>query len=333
MPGGDGSDLQTQLSSPDSHGSGAAAPLGAAGASSDGGGLVAPGSGPAGPGGKGGAGKHLLGFDTDTIKIVAVVVTVLLFVGYAGTMGWINESVRWTLTAAQAAKQARGPQQILTILLLMALEGVTQTFAVMGAGTVLGMGAGFLYGTFWGGIITALGAMFGATLSFYLARGRLKEYVEAKVKEDGMVMQISKAFSTQPTAGGGGGGGGAGTVAKLQPRQTFLMITLSRVPPLFPFALINYAYALTDMDFKTYFVPSLLGVWPCCTMDAYLGTLVEQLADVLTKDDDGGGSAAAGVELTGAELAQFSASVSVTLGGLLAIATVVFRRHPAHTQS
>ena len=31
----------------------------------------------------------------------------------------------------------------------------------------------------------------------------------------------------------------------MDPRQTFNMILLSRIPPLFPFALINYAYALT----------------------------------------------------------------------------------------
>ena len=146
-------------------------------------------------------------------------------------------------------------------------EGLTQTFAVMGAGTVLAMGAGFLYGALLGGFVTTVGAMFGASLAYYFSKGRLQQFVQGKLADDGMVMQLSKAL---------GSDGG------LEPRETFLLIFLSRVPPLFPFALINYAYALTDMRFGMFFIPSFLGVWPCCTLDAYMGTLFEKLADVLT---------------------------------------------------
>ena len=39
-----------------------------------------------------------------------------------------------------------------------------------------------------GGFITAVGAMFGATLAFYLSRGRLKEYFEGKLAADGALI-------------------------------------------------------------------------------------------------------------------------------------------------
>ena len=115
--------------------------------------------------------------------------------------------------------------------------------------------------------MTTVGAMFGASLANYFSKGRLQQFVQGKLADDGMVMQLSKAL---------GSDGG------LEPRETILLIFLSRVPPLFPFALINYAYALTDMRFRMFFIPSFLGVWPCCTLDAYMGTLFEKLADVLT---------------------------------------------------
>ena len=67
----------------------------------------------------------------------------------------------------------------------------------------------------------------------------MKDYFKAKLPEDGMVMQISQAFSSD------------GTGAKLEPRQMFLMILLSRVPPLFPFALINYAVRTATMSAST----------------------------------------------------------------------------------
>ncbi len=63
--------------------------------------------------------------------------------------------------------------------------------------------------------------------------------------------------------------------------QGFLIVLLTRLSPAFPFTLLNYAYGLTRVRFRDYFLASWLGMLPGTILYVYLGTLVGDLADLI----------------------------------------------------
>ena len=56
------------------------------------------------------------------------------------------------------------------------------------------------------------------------------------------------------------------------------LVVLTRLPPLFPYPVFNYAFGLTKVPYLTYAIGSILGIAPVVAMDAYLGSLFESLA-------------------------------------------------------
>ena len=145
-------------------------------------------------------------------------------------------------------------------------------------GTILNVGAGFLYGTFYGYIVTLLGCMLGAVLCFTLGRKVIQSWVQEKVSQNGPVARLCKLMGTRGHRG---------------QRDTFMIVVVSRLPPVMPFALTNYAFSITDVSFPAFFWGSLLGVTPACLLDAYIGKLSKDLGAALGGEDfgaDGAGS-------------------------------------------
>ena len=54
-------------------------------------------------------------------------------------------------------------------------------------------------------------------------------------------------------------------------------LQVARLPPVVPFALANYAFAITDVSFPVFFIASAVGVTPACIAEAYLGDLCQVL--------------------------------------------------------
>jgi uncharacterized membrane protein YdjX (TVP38/TMEM64 family) len=161
-------------------------------------------------------------------------------------------------------------------------------------GTILNVGAGFLYGTFWGYVVTIFGCMIGAVLCFALGRGVLQGWVRDKVAEHGPVARLCKLMGT----------------SQMSQRETFTIVLVSRLPPVMPFALTNYAFSITDVSFPVYFFGTLLGVTPACLLDAYIGSLCDSLSAVLGGDVEGADDSASG-ELETAK--QFELVIGVVL--------------------
>src|SRR5260370_29111326 len=67
----------------------------------------------------------------------------------------------------------------------------------------------------------------------------------------------------------------------------FKIVLLTRLSPLFPFTLLNYAFGLTKVRFRDYVLASWIGMLPGTVMYVYLGSTVKELADGAAGNLDG----------------------------------------------
>lgn len=122
-------------------------------------------------------------------------------------------------------------------------------------GSILTLGAGVVFGVVMGSIYVFLGATVGATLAFlvgrYLARGWISRKIEGNPK-----------FKAIDTAVG---------------REGFKIVLLTRLSPVFPFNLLNYAFGVTGVSLRDYFMGSV-GMIPGTIMYVYIGSLAGNLA-------------------------------------------------------
>ena len=56
---------------------------------------------------------------------------------------------------------------------------------------------------------------------------------------------------------------------------------LTRLSPVFPFNLLNYAYGLTRVRFWDYLLASWIGMLPATVVYVYLGSLAKDVAELL----------------------------------------------------
>jgi uncharacterized membrane protein YdjX (TVP38/TMEM64 family) len=66
------------------------------------------------------------------------------------------------------------------------------------------------------------------------------------------------------------------------------MVLLTRLSPVFPFNLLNYAYGLTRVRFVDYVLGSLIGMLPGTVMYVYLGSLITSITELASGKTSGG---------------------------------------------
>ncbi len=124
-------------------------------------------------------------------------------------------------------------------------------------GSVLTLGAGVVFGVVLGSIYVFIGATIGATGAFlvgrYLARGWISQKIAGNEK-----------FSAIDNAVG---------------REGLKIVLLTRLSPVFPFNLLNYALGITGVSLKDYVIGSV-GMIPGTIMYVYLGSLAGNIATI-----------------------------------------------------
>ena len=118
-------------------------------------------------------------------------------------------------------------------------------------GSVLTVGAGFVFGLGWGLLAVSLGSTVGAALAFLIARFVAREKISSIAKKNESFGRIDAAIGEQG--------------AKL--------VFLLRLSPLIPFNLSNYFYGLTAVKFWPYVLASWIGMLPGTLLYVYLGTV------------------------------------------------------------
>src|SRR6059058_3866051 len=118
-------------------------------------------------------------------------------------------------------------------------------------GGILAVGAGFFFGLWWGFLIVFAGNLIATAVSFALSRSIAKRWFRQKLSDNPTL----RAF---------------GPVVE---RESWKIILLSQLHPLFPTSLLNYFYGLTRIRFGSYMLWASLGRLPGIFLYAYLGTL------------------------------------------------------------
>lgn len=125
-------------------------------------------------------------------------------------------------------------------------------------GVVLTVGAGFLYPLWLAVPAMSVGSTLGACAAFLVGRTVARDWVARKVKGRPKFEAIDDAVG----------------------REGFKIVLLTRLSPVFPFNLLNYAYGLTRVPFWKYALASWVGMLPGTIMYAYIGSGLRSLAAV-----------------------------------------------------
>lgn len=128
-------------------------------------------------------------------------------------------------------------------------------------GSIVTLGAGVVFGLFFGTILVFIGSTLGATAAFligrYLARGWVYKIIAS-----------NENFQAIDTAVG---------------KEGLKIVILTRLSPIFPFNVLNYAFGVTSVSLKDYVLGSV-GMLPGTMMYVYIGSLAGSCALLGTKD-------------------------------------------------
>jgi uncharacterized membrane protein YdjX (TVP38/TMEM64 family) len=108
-------------------------------------------------------------------------------------------------------------------------------------GLPITVAGGILFGPFWGVVYTTIGANLGANLAFVISRYLARGWVEG--------MLTSPRWRTLDQRVG---------------QEGWKVVAVTRLVPLFPFNLLNYAFGLTKIPWSHYALTTLVCMMPAC---------------------------------------------------------------------
>ena len=119
-------------------------------------------------------------------------------------------------------------------------------------GSVLTLGAGAVFGVALGSVCVSISATLGATAAFLVGRYLARDAIARKIEKHEKFTTIDRAVAD----------------------EGWKIVLLTRLSPVFPFTLLNYAFGLTRVKLSHYVLASWLGMIPATVMYVYLGSLV-----------------------------------------------------------
>lgn len=125
-------------------------------------------------------------------------------------------------------------------------------------GTILTLGAGFLYGVIQGSLLVSIASMIAGTAAFLVGRYFAREKVNRLIENQPKFKAIDEAVA----------------------KEGWKIVGLTRLSPLFPFVFLNYAFGLTKVTFRDFFLASWIGMLPGTVMYVYIGSLGKDLTSL-----------------------------------------------------
>src|ERR1051325_3439381 len=119
-------------------------------------------------------------------------------------------------------------------------------------GSVLTLGAGAVFGVALGSVYVSISATLGATAAFLVGRYLARDAIARKIEKNEKFATIDRAVAD----------------------EGWKIVLLTRLSPVFPFTLLNYAFGLTRVKLSHYVLASWIGMIPGTVMYVYLGSLV-----------------------------------------------------------
>ena len=127
--------------------------------------------------------------------------------------------------------------------------------------TILTLGAGAVFGLVWGSLYVFVGATLGSIAAFIIGRYFVRDWVGKKIAGNQKFAAIDRAVAS----------------------SGFKIVLLTRLSPLFPFNLLNYAFGITGVSLKDYAIASV-GMLPATVLYVYIGSLASDLARIGSDD-------------------------------------------------
>jgi len=125
-------------------------------------------------------------------------------------------------------------------------------------GSILTLGAGFIFKVIIGTLTISIGSTLGACAAFLVGRTVARKWIAGKVAQNPKFAAIGEAVA----------------------QQGFKIVLLTRLSPVFPFNMLNYAFGLTKISFWKYALASWIGMISGTVMYVYFGAGMHSLADV-----------------------------------------------------
>ena len=125
-------------------------------------------------------------------------------------------------------------------------------------GSIITLASGLLFGVVYGSIYVSIGSTIGAGLAFLVGRFFLRGWVQTMVDKQPKFAAIDRAVE----------------------REGWKIVLLTRLSPIFPYNVLNYAYGLTRVRFWSYLAASWAGMIPGTVMYVYFGSLAGDLGQL-----------------------------------------------------
>jgi uncharacterized membrane protein YdjX (TVP38/TMEM64 family) len=181
----------------------------------------------------------------------ALIAGILFSVHYFGS-GPLRELLQWISGLGSTAPLVFIPLYVVACVLFI-------------PGSILTLSAGFLFGVVRGSMYVSVAATLGATLAFLIGRYFARQWVAARLANYPKFKAVDEAVA----------------------REGWKIVALTRLSPVFPFNLLNYAFGLTNVGVRDYVVASWAGTLPGTILYVYLGSLAGDLTRVATGRAEG----------------------------------------------
>lgn len=160
-------------------------------------------------------------------------------------------------------------------------------------GLILTLAGGALFGVARGVLLVSVSSVLGATAAFLLGRSLAREWISRRIAAWPKFRALDRALA----------------------QRGFWIVLLTRLSPLFPFNLLNYAYGVSAVRLRDYLLGSWIGMAPATVLYVYAGSAAASLARVF----------AGGARPGRATLVLLIAGLAAT-AGVIVLATHLARR-------
>jgi uncharacterized membrane protein YdjX (TVP38/TMEM64 family) len=192
--------------------------------------------------------KHQFHRITKLVLIISIVAITIVLAKHFGIKQLVRTSLLWVESLGAIA-----PIAFIVIYNLATLLFVPGSLLTISGGSIFGWG--------WGCVYVAIAAVIGAILSFLLGRYLSRDWVIRQVGQNPKFQAIDRAVAI----------------------DGWKIVLLTRLSPIFPFNLLNYAFGISQVNLRDYILGSI-GMIPGIVMYVYLGSLVTDLTTIEMSD-------------------------------------------------
>lgn len=179
------------------------------------------------------------------ILLIVFIAGMLVAVATLPVREWLSVSIAWI-------------ESHRTLAWLIYITAYTVAAVLVIPSAILTLAAGFIFGVPIGVILVSVASLTGAAAAFLAGRFLARDWVTQRIADFPSFRALDKATR----------------------HEGFIIVLLTRLSPLFPFNLLNYAFGLTAVRFRDYVLASWIGMAPAIVLYVYIGSAAKSLADL-----------------------------------------------------